>query len=251
MKIVGFWVDGLGIEGGGVFPYAFRVLSDVLKNNSSQSGLQFVLIGRTNSLRKFKPLIKFHNIKSYCIKKTHYKYSNIYNKFISLLSIGIPILRIGNLDYRFFRNLPIDVLHIFTQTLPQHPFQFPVSLDLPYKTIITMHDVQHLHFPEYFTPQIRIKRETNYHSSMKTVENIVVSYKHVKEDLKKYYPVEAEKVKICPIPIKQIELKEPTNSQLNGFEKKYDQHHNILLYPAQTWPHKNHLRLLEAVRILI
>jgi glycosyltransferase involved in cell wall biosynthesis len=110
-----------------------------------------------------------------------------------------------------------------------------------------MHDVQELHFPEYFTPDARAFRAARYWQAMKHASEVVVSFSHVKEDLIKYFSLPKDKIHVCPISPESIFTGQAQPADDGRYSEKYASWQPYLLYPAQTWRHKNHLRLLEAL----
>jgi len=134
----------------------------------------------------------------------------------------------------------IDVVHA--------PFQNqPFSRKA--KNIFTLHDVQEIHFPEYFTPEARETRARGWLNNIKRTDRIVVSYEHVKKDIIKYFSFEEEKIHVILLNMNNLWFSNYSNKdqtdtkELHGFN-------NFLLYPANTWQHKNHLRLLDAIAFL-
>jgi glycosyltransferase involved in cell wall biosynthesis len=119
---------------------------------------------------------------------------------------------------------------------------------VPY--IITLHDVQELHFPENFTPAQRAIRAVQYWKALEKACAVIVSFDHVKQDLIKFFRLPEEKIRVCPIPFRDISLRETTLAAAESYARKYEAWTPFLLYPAHTWRHKNHLRLLEALREL-
>jgi glycosyltransferase involved in cell wall biosynthesis len=111
-----------------------------------------------------------------------------------------------------------------------------------------MHDVQEFHFPEFFTASERLHRAINNLKSISESDHIIVSFEHIKKDLIKYYPITEEKISVCPPPFADdwFATKKETDWQI--LKKKYSITKKYLLYPAATWPHKNHIRLLEALK---
>jgi glycosyltransferase involved in cell wall biosynthesis len=134
----------------------------------------------------------------------------------------------------------IDIVHC--------PYQYAADTSKA-KMIITMHDVQELHFPEYFSPEERAYRAVNYYNFLKKADAVVVSYNHVKSDLVKYFNIPEKKIYTVLLKMDNLwfdkfsEKDTLTISELKVPEK-------FLLYPANTWKHKNHRRLLEAVDLL-
>jgi glycosyltransferase involved in cell wall biosynthesis len=113
-----------------------------------------------------------------------------------------------------------------------------------------MHDVQELHFPEFFTPEERAARAEHYWKSLKYASGVVVSFDHVKQDLIKYFRLTESKIYVCPLPYNQIKLASPTEQETEFYAKKYPNLKDFILYPAQTWEHKNHLSLIKAIELI-
>lgn len=135
--------------------------------------------------------------------------------------------------------LDLDLLHFPTQ-MPLHP-------ELPVPYLVTLHDVQELHFPEYFTPAQRTARAVNHSAALAGARKVIVSFAHIKRDLIKYFQVPAEKIQVCPLSLENLALQPPSAEEARAYYEHYAAWKPYLLYPAQTWQHKNHLRLLEAL----
>ncbi|MCX7948391.1 MAG: glycosyltransferase family 4 protein [candidate division WOR-3 bacterium] len=125
---------------------------------------------------------------------------------------------------------------------------FPYHLRKPY--VVTIHDFQHKYYPNFFSIKERLTREiiyrTGIHSNM-----IVVESEFVKKDTVKFLKVDASKIKVIPSPpptyISRIVLYE---DKIPMIINKYHLTGEYLFYPAQFWHHKNHIALLEALKIL-
>jgi glycosyltransferase involved in cell wall biosynthesis len=114
--------------------------------------------------------------------------------------------------------------------------------------IITLHDLQHMHYPENFSRKEKEFRAVFYKKASEFSERVIVSYDHVKDDIVKYYKIVPDKIDVCPIGI------DPP-LKLNNFEfiqikKKYGLPDNYLFYAANTWRHKNHVNLIRAMKIV-
>lgn len=134
----------------------------------------------------------------------------------------------------------IDVIHC--------PYQFiPTTKNA--KLISTMHDVQELYFPEYFAPEERAYRATYYLDYIKRSDKIVVSYQHVKNDLIKFFHVSEDKVHVILLDMHKLWFEKFKESDVVSL-KTFNLPNKFILYPANTWKHKNHLRLIEAVKFI-
>ena len=113
-----------------------------------------------------------------------------------------------------------------------------------------MHDVQEIHFPEYFTAEDRAHRAVNYLSYIKNAHQIVVSYQHVKADLVKYFNTSPGKIGVCLLEMDNLWLDKYTTNDIAPLAD-LELPERFLFYPANTWQHKNHQKLLEALNYLI
>ncbi|HME44406.1 MAG TPA: glycosyltransferase family 1 protein [Syntrophorhabdales bacterium] len=137
-------------------------------------------------------------------------------------------------------SLGADVLHF--------PHQDFILSDLP--TIYNPHDLQHLHFPEFFTRQEIALREVVFREGCANSKAVVTESAWIKEDIRQRYGLEKEKM-YAILWGSPTELYEPVTSEmLSETKKKFALDLPFAFYPAQTWPHKNHKRLLDAFALL-
>lgn len=131
----------------------------------------------------------------------------------------------------------IDIIHCPYQYLPQSKTA---------KSICTMHDLQELHFPEYFTPEVRAERATSYLKYIKDADELIVSYQHIKDDIIRYFQVSPHKIKVCLLDMANLWFDKYSASEIEALDTLAISY-NFILYPANTWEHKNHQKLLEAL----
>ena len=137
----------------------------------------------------------------------------------------------------FYESLECDVLHFPTQGF--------VLCALP--IIYNPHDLQHLHYPQFFSLEELMWRETIYPAGCNFANTVIVGSQWIKEDLIRQYRINSEKIQVIPEgPPTQIYPKVP-EEEVAKVKAKYQLEQPFLLYPAATWPHKNHLRLLESL----
>lgn len=143
----------------------------------------------------------------------------------------------------FFESLGCDVVHF--------PFQAFEMCGLP--SVYNPHDLQHLHLAEFFTPTEISRRESLYSSACHAANTVVVASQFVKRDVVDRYGVESKRVQVIPwAPPPLPRLPDETDeSVIRAVREKYELGDRpFALYPAMTWEHKNHVRLLEAVAYL-
>lgn len=137
----------------------------------------------------------------------------------------------------FYESLSCDVLHI--------PFQNFVMNSLP--TIYNPHDLQHLHYPEFFDSAEIARRNNLFSAGCRYANTVVTGSEWVKQDLLNHYAVDAAKIQVIPWAPPTQAYREPGAEILNEVNQKYSLPENFGFYPAFTWAHKNHLRLIDAV----
>ena len=122
-----------------------------------------------------------------------------------------------------------------------------IEIELPY--IITVWDLQHRGQPWF--PEVSIngeweKRERIYGKAIRRASMIFVGTEAGKHEVVSFYQVPAERVKVIPQPTPDFALR-ASRKDLAGLHEKYGIGKEYIFYPAQFWPHKNHLALLLAL----
>jgi glycosyltransferase involved in cell wall biosynthesis len=117
---------------------------------------------------------------------------------------------------------------------------FPLTVMLPRlarpPAAVSLLDIQHVFFPEFFSRAELAYRRVVYGWSLRGARTVIAISEHVKETLVERMDVEAERVEVIHLGLDH-ELFRP-----DGDEPRRP----FLLYPANPWPHKNHERLFEA-----
>jgi glycosyltransferase involved in cell wall biosynthesis len=131
----------------------------------------------------------------------------------------------------------VDVMHF--------PIQDAFTTEIP--SIYQPHDLQHLHLPELFSGWERSRREAIYRTHCERAELVVAMTSWGRRDFIESYGLPPEKVTVVPGGSVLREYPAPTPADLDQLRSRLEVPDGFLLYPAQTWPHKNHERLLEAL----
>jgi len=140
----------------------------------------------------------------------------------------------------FYESLDCDVIHF--------PDQRFTICALP--SVYNPHDLQHLHYPQFFTPNILRWRESVYPTGCHYARVIVAGSQWVKNDLTEQYGINPKKVQVIPWGAPTQAVPEPTQELLQTVARKYNLPASFAFYPAMLWEHKNHLRLLDALTFL-
>ncbi len=134
----------------------------------------------------------------------------------------------------------IDVVHT--------PMQYHSNYTLAVPMVTTLHDLQHFHYPDFFTEDDIRFRNIHYMKSALFSERVIVSFDHVKEDIVKFYHVPPDKIRVC-----SLGMPAPKGVDQSGFKEvraKYNLPEKYLLYSANTWRHKNHMGLIKALHLV-
>ncbi len=114
-------------------------------------------------------------------------------------------------------------------------------------SIFHPHDLQHLHLPQFFTPRQRQQRERLYRRFCDDAAMVTVISGWGKRDLIEHYALADDKVQVVPLAPVVGAYVEPDATALDALRAKLTLPEAFFFYPAQTWPHKNHLALVEAM----
>jgi glycosyltransferase involved in cell wall biosynthesis len=162
----------------------------------------------------------------------------------SIVTHRLPILeRVLHLAHRLARHRPaplkadgnfFDALHCDVVHFPYQVFHRTAA-----PSVFNPHDLQHLHYPQFFSEDELRDRNTIYEAACRSAHTVAVASEFVKRDVVAQYGLDPAKVRAipwAPLPIPSVE---------GPLSRK-----SFALYPAMLWEHKNHLRLLDAVALL-
>ncbi len=124
------------------------------------------------------------------------------------------------------------------------------KLDFRIPSVLNLHDLQHLHFPENFTPSDIDARNRLYGLSATLADAIVVSSDFVRSDLVNQMQKPPAKVFTVPVTWDPMVVNGLCKFSVQDAVAHYKLPPTYAIYPAQFWPHKNHARLVQALRIV-
>jgi alpha-1,3-rhamnosyl/mannosyltransferase len=136
------------------------------------------------------------------------------------------------------RRRKIDLIHHGGGTMP---------LIRGTRSVLTIHDLQYLYFPEYFTRTKLMFLRNVVPRSAEHARVVLVPSEFSRRTVIERLHIDPSLVIVVPHGIAPREL-----AELPGdIKERYDIPGPFFLYPAATYPHKNHLTLLRAfVRVL-
>jgi glycosyltransferase involved in cell wall biosynthesis len=117
-------------------------------------------------------------------------------------------------------------------------------------SIYQPHDLQHLHLPEFFTAEQIARREATYRAYCEQARLVVTPSGWVKQDVVDQYGLDPRRIAVVNEPPVIDAYPEPTAAEIEAISRRLELPDRFVFYPAQTWPHKNHARLFEALRTL-
>lgn len=188
-------------------------------------------------------------------------------------AMPLPFFKIANLEahlYRLIQN-PI-LLSIFQKYFSLNLFEkhlFRHKIDLVYflspswlarnlrkiNYIATVWDLCHRDNPEF--PEVRWNRifenrEIKYQSILPRATAVFVDSPLGKENLIHRYGLDADQVHVMPFEAAQSVLinEDQYYAKYIDIQKKHHLEFPYIFYPAQFWPHKNHVYILEGLKIL-
>ncbi len=116
---------------------------------------------------------------------------------------------------------------------------FPLTVMLPRvdhpPAAVSLLDIQHVFFPEFFSRAELAYRRLAYGSSLRRARTVIAISEHVKDTLVDRLEIDPARVEVVHLGLDH-ELFRPGDEAREPF----------LLYPANPWPHKNHALLFEA-----
>ncbi len=138
-------------------------------------------------------------------------------------------------SHGFYGSLGADVIH--------WPWQHFTVTNIP--SIFNPHDLLHLHFPQFFQPRDIVQREALYPVACRLAHTVVVGSEWARDDFARHYGLHPSRLQVIP-------WAPPTNAVDQSISPaevraKFALPEEFALYPAVTWEHKNHLRLLAAL----
>ncbi len=121
-----------------------------------------------------------------------------------------------------------------------YPFTAPVPRPAPSTAmVVSLLDVQHRDLPDLFSRAERAYRRRFYDAAARRADVVVTISEFAKSRIVALLGIEPERIVVAPLGVNASE-----------FEPNLGPRENLLLYPANGWPHKNHAALLEAFTLL-
>ena len=130
----------------------------------------------------------------------------------------------------------------------------PIHIGVPY--IYNVFDLQHRVQPWF--PEVSDKgqyrlREGSYSEAVRRAAFVVTASEETREQVTLFYGVPADRIRVIPFPTPQPATDAaaaPARMSEAELRAKHGINGRYLFYPAQFWPHKNHINLLRGLKVL-
>lgn len=115
-------------------------------------------------------------------------------------------------------------------------------------SVVSILDIQHEYFPQYFNPLVlhSVKKATKI--TLQQVDGILTISEYSKKTILEKYKIPNDKVEITYLNSDGCFDKPLDDKKKEHLKKQIGE--GYIFYPANTWPHKNHINLLKAYKIL-
>lgn len=223
---------------GGVTSFTFGVLSGLCKLDNIE--LQLYVHKKNKHL--------FNRFISNKVKVIELNYGIVQRILSKIFILILPEKINKNFNTIFFKKIArimddnSDILYNPSATLINFNNSIPV--------VVSMHDIQHIHFPEYFN-FLRLKfRRKSYLYTAKYSDYIQASSKFIGQDfLDNYKFLRKENIFYISEGVlhNDFYMKDDKASEMIkeiGISEEY------IFYPAQLWHHKDHITVIKALKIL-
>lgn len=232
MKKIGILAFG-DKKGGGVYQYTQSII-DALKNDKTN---QYIIFCNTDDNR-------FDNY-GLEIRKIDKPNSNLVVKIIRAFQLLLFLRKpyfFTKQELSIFNDIDIFI----SPAISAYPHFY---INKPF--IFTLHDMQERYYPEFFTFKERVIRWLNNRTLAKSACKILCESNYVKNDIVKFTKVDPNKIFVIQSPPPEEFINYEFNEkQFEIVKQKYNLPDKYIFYPAQCWFHKNHIKLVEAFKIV-
>lgn len=222
---------------GGSEPF-FREMFSQLTQKSADN--EFILFCTLGNYRTFK---------KHCVK-------NVQIEIVDAIPIPLAHKKIEFKINRILKRIGINNCLRTKREYNLHLLHFPfTSIDIPdieCSSVITVHDLQHEYHPEFFSEEQLVNRRHDFGDAISKAGRIIAVSNYTKDTIIEIYDIPEERISVVYEGVNANIFKKAIEDhagmerirRLYGLDEKY------VFYPANLWLHKNHKRLIKALRIL-
>lgn len=232
MKKIGILAFG-DPKGGGVYQYTRSIIDIIIQDKDNT----YIVFTDANN-----DSFDDYNIE---IRKINKPNIFIFNKLIRFFQI-LFLIRKPFFFTKSEKDIFFDIDKFICPAISLYPHFY-----LNKTFVFTLHDMQERYYPHFFTLRDKVIRWLNNRSLSKTADKILCESQFVKSDIIKFLGVDPNKVHVVQSPPPKCFNSSAIDENLyKTIKVKYNLPEEYIFYPAQFWPHKNHIKLLEAFSIV-
>lgn len=124
----------------------------------------------------------------------------------------------------------------------------PMGLCIPSAFVLA--DMQHEYYPHFFSAEEVEWRKKQIALSAQKADLVITISEDAKKDICKFLRLPSDKVHVAYLDSEPWFNTNLSEKQKKAVKKKYHLPAEYVFFPANTWPHKNHLNLLKAFNLL-
>lgn len=114
------------------------------------------------------------------------------------------------------------------------------------RLVVTIHDLQHLSFPDNFSAAEQAYRDQQLATITRRADHLIAISEFTKSELIHHYGVDETRISVIWMSPDPLYAVPQPASRLRQVCRSMGIHKPFILYPAYPWAHKNHQRLLQA-----
>jgi len=221
---------------GGLEPYFHNLVTYLLRLDHDT---QYVLLANATNVLEFAAL-RGDNLRRHVVPTTPSPLAALRSaaRNLGLQTLGLPpapplapVSGVAPMD--------LDLVHSFPGYI--HPCVWEVP------NVLTVADIQHEFYPEFFDADELAARRALFAPSARHARRIIAISAFTRQSLIDCYQIPADKICVIPLGVDVRFFGPVSAEQIARLRRRYRLPDDYCIYPANLWPHKNHLRLLGAL----
>lgn len=149
------------------------------------------------------------------------------------------VLQNDRVSFDAFARQRIDVVFV-------HAAWYGLRFSIP--TLAWIADFQHRHLPQMFSRSNRLRRDLGYAALSGCADSVMLSSEDARRDCEHFYPNSRGKTAVLPFAVwLDAQL---LSTDAAAVARKHGLPERFFYMPNQLWKHKNHVNVLEAMRLL-
>jgi glycosyltransferase involved in cell wall biosynthesis len=221
---------------GGLEPYFLALVSHLLRFDHAT---QYVLLANPTNALEFTHL-HGENLRRHVVSTTPTPLAAVATV---IRQLGGRMLSLPAAAQRkpadALAGLDLDLVHSFPGYID------PAVRAVP--NVLTVADVQHEYYPEFFSDDELQTRRALFAPSAHDALRVIALSEFTRRSLIERYALPAEKINVIPLGVHARFFAAVPPAHIDRVRQRYRLPEAYCVYPANLWPHKNHLRLLDAM----